>query len=173
MKPTFSKLGIKINTNVNTAIVNGQEIEVKQYLPVQQKLELIGNAINNAMDENNFNNIIKFKVFFLLEVVFNYTNLSFTDKQKEDLVKLYDILESNGIFNVIINAMDPEEYKHLYDNAIACANNFYQYKNSILGIIDAMNVDYTKLNLDATEIQAKLADENNLAFLKNVLTKLG
>ena len=65
MKPTFSKLGIKINTNVNTAIINGQEIEVKQYLPVQQKLELIGNAINNAMDENNFNNIIKFKVFFL------------------------------------------------------------------------------------------------------------
>jgi hypothetical protein len=30
-----------------------------------------------------------------LAIVFNYTNLTFTDKQKEDLYKLYDLLMSS------------------------------------------------------------------------------
>ena len=45
------------------------------------------------MDNNNFANPVKLNVFLRLEIIFNYTNISFTDKQKEDLVKLYDILE--------------------------------------------------------------------------------
>ena len=99
MKPTFAKLGLKVNSTVKTIVINEQEIEIKQYLPVNEKLRLIGDVIGQAADENNFSNPIKLEVFTKLEIVFAYTNLSFTEKQKEDLVKLYDILESNNIFN--------------------------------------------------------------------------
>ena len=101
-KPTFAKMGLKMDTDVKVITIGEQEIEIKQYLPVNDKLALIGNVISSAADDNNFANPIKLEVFTALEIVFAYTNISFTDKQKEDPVKLYDIMESNGIFNTII-----------------------------------------------------------------------
>ena len=79
------------------------------------------------MDDNNFANPVKLNVFLHLEIIFNYTNISFTDKQKEDLVKLYDILESNHIFTTVIDALPEEEYNTLVDNLFECADNLYHY----------------------------------------------
>lgn len=173
MKPTFAKLGLKINNEVNTVIINDQEITVKQYLPVNEKLALIGDVIEQAADNNNFANPVKLEVFTKLEIVFNYTNLTFTEKQKEDLVKLYDTLESNNIFNQIMAAMDELELKTIVESIEECAKAVYTYKNSVLGLLDTIGQDYGDLSVGASEIQAKLADEDNLALLKNVLTKLG
>jgi len=108
-KPTFAKLGLTKNTEVKAFIYAGQEIEVKQYLPIEEKLELIANAMNNvlATDENKFPNYIKLEMYLRLELIFKYTNLVFTEKQKEDLPKLYDLLEGNGIFK-LIDAQLPE-----------------------------------------------------------------
>ena len=72
-----------MNNLIKTVIINEQEIEIKQYLPVNEKLRLIGDVIAQAADENNFSNPIKLEVFTKLEIVFTYTNLSFTEKQKE------------------------------------------------------------------------------------------
>ena len=101
-KVAFTKLGLKKKDEVKTVNINNNVIEVKQYLPINEKLELIGRVLNQAADDNNFSNPVKLEVFTALEIVFTYTNISFTDKQKEDLIKLYDILESNNIFNLII-----------------------------------------------------------------------
>ena len=40
-KLAFSKLSLKVNNDVKTINFNEQTIEVKQYLPVNDKLELI------------------------------------------------------------------------------------------------------------------------------------
>ena len=40
-KVAFSKLGLKINNDVKTVVFNEQTIEVKQYLPIEEKLNLI------------------------------------------------------------------------------------------------------------------------------------
>ena len=50
---------------------------------------------------------------------------------------------------------------------------YYKYRNSVMGILENISADYSNLNLDATEIQNKLADPNNMALLKDVLAKLG
>lgn len=173
MKPTFAKFGLKMNNSVKTIMINDQEIEVKQYLPINDKLRLIGDVIEQAADANNFSNPIKLEVFTKLEIVFTYTNLGFTEKQKEDLVKLYDLLESNDIFTQILAVMDEKELSSIYDGIKKCSDAIYVYRNSVLGILDAMGKDYSDLSEGASEIQAKLADENNLALLKSILTKLG
>ena len=49
----------------------------------------------------------------------------------------------------------------------------YKYQNSALGILDTISADYSSLNFDATEIQKKIADPNNLELVRNILTKLG
>lgn len=172
-KPTFAKMGLKMNTEVKTIQIGDQEIEIKQYLPVNEKLELMGRVISAAADENNFSNPIKLEVFTSLELVFTYTNISFTDKQKEDLVKLYDIMESNGVFNEIINAIPKVEYKAIIEGIEECVKAIYSYKNSALGILETVSQDYKDVNYDATQIQDALGNAENLAFLKELLSKMG
>ena len=173
IKPTFAKMGLKLNTNVVNISIGDQQIEVKQYLPINDKLMLISNVINQAADENNFANPIKLDVFAALEIVFAYTNIIFTDKQKEDLIKLYDILESNNVFNTVISAIPEAEYKSIVEGIDACAKAIYTYRNSALGIMESITQNYDALNLDVEKLQESIGDEKNLAFLKEVLTKMG
>ena len=42
-----------------------------------------------------------------------------------------------------------------------------------MGIMEQISADYSNLSLDATAIQQKLADPQNLELLKGVMTKLG
>ena len=172
VKPTFAKMGLKINSDVKTIVIGEQEIEVKQYLPVNDKLILIGKVINTAADENNFSNPIKLDIFTCLEIVFAYTNISFTDKQKEDLVKLYDILESNHIFDQVIEAIPKSEYKQIIEGVQDCSDAIYTYKNSLMGILEMVGQDYSQLNFDAEAIREKMADPENLAVLKDVMAKM-
>ena len=172
-KVAFTKLGLKRKDEVKTVNINNNVIEVKQYLPINEKLELIGRVLNQAADDNNFSNPIKLEVFTVLEIVFTYTNIGFTDKQKEDLIKLYDILESNNIFNLIIAELPDAEYNALIDGVQKCSDAIYTYRNSVLGILDVIGQDYADLDLNATNIQQKLADPENLELLKNIMTRLG
>ena len=59
---TFSKLALKKQDEIKIVKYNELEIEVKQYLPVNDKLNLIARVIMGAHDENNFPNPIKIKV---------------------------------------------------------------------------------------------------------------
>ena len=171
-KVPFSKLNLKKIDKVQVVTINGLEIEVKQYLPVAEKLELIANVLNNSADDNNFANPVKTYVLSHLEIIYAYTNLSFTDKQKEDPAKLYDILETNGIIDSIILAIPPSEYDNLIEDITSTIDAYYKYKNSALGILEAATTDYKNLDLEASDIQKKIADPDNLTLLKDVITKL-
>ena len=173
-KLAFSKLGLKINNQVININYNEQIIEVKQYISVNDKLKLISDVLNNSYDEqNNFANPVKTKVYIGLGIIEYYTNINFTDKQKEDMVKLYDCFESNGLLDMIINAIPSSEYKWLINSVDSTVKAFYAHRDSVLGILETIKTDYSDLNLDATEIQSKLADPQNMELLKNVLSKLG
>ena len=172
-KVSFTKLGLKKNEEVGILHINEQDIEVKQYLPINEKLELISSVINSAADENNFSNPIKENVFLTLEILYHYTNINFTDKQKEDPVKLYDLVVSSGLVNKVTDLIPEEELDEIINGVAQSVKAIYTYRNSALGILESISQDYSALNLDATEIQQKLADPDNMALLKQVLTKLG
>ena len=172
-KVPFTKLALTKNTEVASFDWNGQTIEVKQYLPIQEKLELIGSVLNQCQDENNFINEAKMALFMDLEMVFRYTNVSFTDKQKEDPAKLYDLLAGSGFFNDVFTVLPQTEYKSIVVWLNKTAEHLYTYRNSIYGILDAMNTDYKNLEFDAETLKEKMANPKDLELLKDVLTKLG
>ena len=172
-KVSFTKLGLKKNEDVGILHINEQDVEVKQYLPINEKLELISSVINSAADENNFSNPVKENVFLTLEILYHYTNINFTDKQKEDPVKLYDLVVSSGLVNKVTDLIPEEELDEVINGVAQSVKAIYTYRNSVLGILESISQDYSALNLDATEIQQKLADPDNMALLKQVLTKLG
>ena len=152
-KVSLTKLGLKVNQNVKNIEFNEQIIEVKQYLPINEKLELISSVINSAADENNFSNPVKENVFLTLEILYHYTNINFTDKQKEDPVKLYDLVVSSGLANKVTDLIPEEELDEVINGVAQSVKAIYAYKNSILGILESISQDYSSLNLDATEIQ--------------------
>jgi hypothetical protein len=172
-KIPFTKLQLKKINESKEFTYNEQIITVKQYLPIADKLALIGRVLNAASDEYNFANPVKLDMYLSLEIVFTYTNLSFTDKQKEDIGKLYDLLEENDIFDKVIELLPEQEYTTLWEGVVELADNIYAYQTSVLGILDAVGRDYKDLDLDAQKIQQELNDPNNMALLKSVLTKLG
>lgn len=172
-KLAFTKLGLKVNDEIKTIEFNEQTIEVKQYLPVNEKLKVIAEVLNSSADDNNFANPVKADVYATIAIIEAYTNIAFTEKQKENTPKLYDAIISSGLYANILAVMPHEEI-----NAMIVAINdtieaFYRYHNSVLGILEAVTQDYSNLNLDATNIQSKLADPENMALLREVLTKLG
>lgn len=172
-KVSLTKLGLKVNQDIKTIEFNEQTIEVKQYLPVNDKLELISNVINASHDDNNFANPVKVSVFTTLEIMYAYTNINFTDKQKEDPTKLYDMLISSGLVATVVNAIPEAEYHKVLCGVTDSIDAIYNYRNSVMGILENISTDYSNLDLDASTIQAKLADPENMALLKGILTKLG
>lgn len=173
-KVSFKNLGLKMNQEVKVINFNEQEIEVKQYLPVNDKLELISRVINktSASDDNNFANPVKIGMFFALEIIYVYTNLNITDKQKEDELKLFDTVLSSGLYHMIEDAIPIAEYSRIYSGLMDSVEAIYNYRNSVLGILDTISQNYNNLKFDASEIQNKLSDPQNMELLKSVLTKL-
>lgn len=169
----FTKLSLKRKNEVKTITINNNQIEIKQYLPVNEKLDLIARVINGAHDQNNFPNPIKIEVIGTLEMIMAYTNISFTEKQKEDVPKLYDLLEENGVIKDIISQIPEDEYNFIIDGINKTVDAVYAYNNSILGILESVSKDYSNLDFDIAQLQKEMADPDNLKLLKDVLTKLG
>ena len=172
-KVTFNSLGLKLNQEVKTITIKEKNIEVKQYLPIQNKLEMIANVINNSQDDNNFKNVAKVEMFTDLEIINQYTNLSFTEKQKEEPWKIYDILINSGVMEEIRKAIPKDELGMVYHFVDDATERIYEYRNSAYAILDSLKTDYNVLDFDAEVIRQKLADGENVEFLKDVLTKLG
>jgi len=178
-KLAYSKLKIKKDTSVSIIQykVDNEttlDIEVKKYLPVEDKLQLVSNVINNSMDNNKFYNVGKLDIFLTLEIIDFYTNLSFTDAKKEKFVELYDELISSGIYKKVVDILNENgEYTWLYYTVDKTVKSIYKYQNSVLGILDALQTDYSALGMDVNDLYEKLGNQENLALLRDVLTKLG
>lgn len=172
-KLAFSKLGLKPNNDIVNIHFNEQIIEVKQYLPVEEKLDLISFVLEASHDQNNFSNPVKVQVYTALKMIEKYTNITFTEKQKENPTKLYDTLSGNGLIEKIVAAIPQEEYDVLIKAIYDTIDAVYKFQNSVLGILETIKTDYSGLSLEADEIQKALGDPENLTLLKDIMTKLG
>lgn len=177
-KVPFSKLQLCVNgCDCTNSYMNrdGVEIkyEVKHYLPMKDKIDLITRVINQSVDDNGFYNPMRVKLFLTLEMVYAYTNLSFTEKQKEDPFKLYDLLVSTGVFQDVIKQIFDGDWEIIQADVWDTIENIYKYRNSVMGILEAVKDDYGNLSLDASTIQNDLSNPENMELLRNVLDKLG
>ena len=168
------KLGLKKNINLINLEWNGQIIEIKEYLPVEEKLKIVERIVNQSLDDNNFANPARVQINTILEIIFAYTNINFTEKQKEDKAGLYDLLVSSRLADAIFKVLEnTDEVRFINTNTKEIIDEIYKYKNSALGILQAVTTDYQNLDLDATKLQEKLANKENVEFLKEVMDKMG
>ncbi len=177
-KVPFSKLQAKVDGGVTKIFYYNlakEEVyyEVKHYLPFEEKLALVERIVNQSVDDNGFYNPMRVKLFMTLEIAYAYTNLSFTEKMKEDPFKLYDILVSTSIFADIVKEISENDWKEIQENVWATIQNIYDYRNSAMGILSFIASDYSAVEMDASKVQEMLSNPENLELLKQVVTKLG
>ena len=113
-KITYAGMKLKVNTQPKEIDFNGNQFEVLQYLPIEDKYDLIMVTLQKCYEEGIYNPIKK-DLYFHLYLVYMYTDISFTDKQKEDEEKLYNTLESNGVITEVIKNIPEEEYNKLFE----------------------------------------------------------
>lgn len=175
-KVAFSKLAAKPFTGVKVINFNNIQVEVKQYLPIQEKIELIEYVVNNMNVEGTeykFVNYIQQHILTVIAFVKYYTNLTFTEKQTEDIYKFYDSIYGSGLFEDIFEEIPKEESDLIINMVDDIVNSTYDYQTSALGIMDAISKDYKNVEFDAEKIKKELADRNGVEFLAEVLNKMG
>ena len=173
-KVSFTKLKCKLNEEICNVEFMGETIEVKQYLPVQEKLKLIGKVLMLSHEEDaNYANPVKVNIFTDLEIMFAYTNIKFTDKQKEDTPGLYDIISSSGLLDVILSTIPNSELELVYNGVQSSVQAVYQYQNSVVGVLDVLknqNIEFNQEDLD--EIQESLSNMAESSLVKRLLPLL-
>ena len=172
-KPTLNKLKLTQKNPVKTITFNEQEIEIKQYISIQDKLIMISEVLALAADDNKFYNPGKLDMFFALKVIDYYTNLSITEKQRENFIKLYDDFMSSGFYTEVFHAIPEDEVGYVYTLMKESVDQIYKYQNSAYGILDAMNTDYDNLSFDIKKLTDQLGNKENVQFLDQVMSKLG
>lgn len=150
-KVSYANLKLKVDQCIETFDFGGQSIEVKQYLPIEDKYDLIMIVLQNA-EENGVYNPIKLQMYFDLYLVYMYSNISFTDKQKENEAKLYDTLESNGVINGIVELIPNDEYNSLMEYMTELVEFKTTFNNSAAGLVNQVLVDLPKNAEKAAEV---------------------
>ena len=173
-KVSFNKLGLKPETpeTMNIEVGEGISFELKTRLPLAEKLQMLEDIVNQSVLESNFLNDVKINMFTVIEMVNYYTNITFTEKQKENLTKLYDLITTSGLWNNVKNNI-PEEYQDVAISVRSLVVQILEYQHSAVGILETISRDYKDLNLEAEDLRKVIADPDNMTLLKDVLTKLG
>ena len=168
-KLAYSKLKLPTSGDVVPVEWGGFTIEVKNYLPIEEMAALVQDIVNDAVDENGYYNPIKINMYLTVRTFFAYTNISITEKQMENMAKVYDSLKISEIYQII----PVECYREVFGYVSESIKSIYEYKNSVYGILDGISSDYSNLDLDINKLTEGLSNADNLIMLKDVLTKLG
>lgn len=163
-KVSFSSLKLKANTEVKTIDYNNITIEVSQYLSVNDKYDLINVVLQNSLEEGIYNSM-RMDMYFHLYLVFMYTNLTFTEKQKEDASKLYDLLKGNGLMDTIISAIPELEYETLYTYLEDMEKRFTKYRGTFTSFLQSVIADLPT----QAEAAAQIVNDFDPEKFKNVI----
>lgn len=168
-KLAYGKLKLVDKPDVVNREWNGFTIEVKNYLPIEEKIELVQDIVNSSVDENGYYNPMKVSIFLLVKTFLAYTNISITEKQLENIYKIYDALKISEIYQVVA----VNDYNEIAGYVSEIIRSVYEYKNSVYGILDGISTDYSNLDFDINKLQENISNPENLSLLKEILTKMG
>lgn len=150
-----------------------QNIEVIQYLPVQEKMEMLEHILSHAIDDTGFFNPTRLEVFFTLFMIKTYTNISITEKMIEEAPKTYDLLEMNGVIEKIVSAIPTEEYASILNATEETAQHVSQHLTSFASMLTNILEDYKSAQIDVDTMAQTLSDPAQMGLVRDVLAKMG
>ena len=164
----------EFNITVCRRIGNDKEILIKTWLPTHDLLQLISRIVNRSVDEHDYCNPCRVKIVSEVEMVLACSNVEVPDYEDADICEIYDYLYANKIIDVVADVTKATGlWNMVMDSVNEVVDSVYKYSNSARGIIRGITSDLEDVQFDAEVIQEKLGNPENLALLKDILTKLG
>lgn len=137
---SYANMKLKVDNSTYQFKWNDYTIDILNYLPIENKYDLIMITLQKSL-ENGYYNPIKLDKYFHLHLIYMYTNISFTEKQKEDSDKLYNCLKSNGLLDAFINEFNENEYNELYSLLNDTKEAILRQKLSVSGLLESVISD--------------------------------
>ena len=171
----FNDLYLEENKEVQIFTYKGKTIEVKQYLPIEKKAELISYILNHAIDmRTNTFSPLRVSVYFMVGVVEWYSNITFEDTQlHENAPATYDLMKSDDFFNHFLAYMDEDEFDYLNKTMKKVLSDYETYANSFVGMLSTMNSDAFNMNKEIEEIMNKIKNKEGLEELAAIKDIVG
>ena len=125
-----------LGDNVKVVDFHGTDIKIKQYLPIQDKIDLVGTAYISGVDiEGDLETIdsCKTDILFRLLIANAYTNIKFNNNLRN-----YDLLFESGLYDVIHKNIPENELYTVHDmlfNVVEDGKKKIEQRNSIPFII--------------------------------------
>lgn len=161
---SYANMKLKPVTTTHKFEWNGNEIEVLDYLPIEDKYDLIMITLQKSL-EDGYYNPIKIDEFFHLHLIYMYTNINFTEKQKEDEHKLYDSLKSNGLIDAFIEQMNEFDYSELFNMLDETKREITDYHRTMVSLVQNLITDMPK----QAEAMSKILDNFDPDKYQNVV----
>ena len=152
----FQDLKLQNNNQISTFTFRDSsgedhEIQVKHAIPITEVHDLIQVALQKSKEDDIFNEVY-LDVFFHLNIVYEYTNIQFSDEDREDEFKLYDLLDENDIIDKVISTLPDGVYQNLKELLTTEMNRQLAYKNTAAAVIRNFIQDLPRQAQAAKEI---------------------
>ena len=166
-KISLSKLISVKKGEIKTIDIGEHKLEVLTYLPLEKKIELVNKVANDSIMETGINPIQR-DVQTDLAIIEYYTNISLTEKQKEDILKTYDLLCLNDILETVKNVIPAQELALIQGWIWMCINAIETFGNSARGILKDITTNYDGAKLNVEELLKDIKDPAMAEFIKNL-----
>lgn len=158
----------------------GLKLEVKQFLSIQEKINLVASIFESSIDRSGGLHILdgnKLDIAYKNLVVGEYSNLTLP----KNTIESYDMLCESGLFDVIYEGIPIDErllLENVLDNYIDAEKDEYDQRNTIQYIVKDLlqklmnkipdGVELEKLVKNASEEFANF-DPDKMEFLKSAM----
>lgn len=137
-KISYTNLKLKTKEDVKNVKYQDLDIEVLQYLPIENKNSIVQLTLQNSKTSQGEYDMIMIDMLFHVYLIYLYTNINFTEKQKENPSKIYDSFKSTGLLDEIILAIPEEEYEELFNYLEETLESSINYRYSLYGSVSGI-----------------------------------
>lgn len=160
----IKSFNLTINKNLKVIKINGKDIAVKQYLPAEDKNAILEIAMQQS-DQGTILNTFALDAIFHTYLVLKYTDIVVDPEDIENILNLYDLLESNGIIEAVVAAIPESEYKSLRDYLSEMVNDYLTYRNSARALVEQFTF-FAPLAADKIK---EISENTDIEKLKQVI----
>ena len=134
-----------------TITLNEKTIQVKSYLPISDKMDVVQITIQKA-DNGRYIDQLALDMFFELNLVYSYSNIEVTQEDRDDQFALYDRWAQDGTINTVISAIPDEEYNKLREAVDATIEDLMRYRGTAAAVVNSFIQDLPRNAEIAKEI---------------------
>lgn len=166
-KINFKELSLKPKIEFSS-VEFGEDtvLNIRNYLPIGEKAKLIQFIVDGALDDNTgcFSSL-RVNVYFGIAICAWYAGIAFEEDDLRNIEYTYDILDSTGLLQVIINQIPQEEFDFINDLIEDTTKDIARYNSSAAGIIRNMTVDADGLGSQIEGLLDKIKNAEGLETL--------